>query len=74
MLIEALLQYEGTMLFISHDWHFLTPLSKRVIEPTPEGIHIYGGGYTEYVERTCQEAAIAPCSIRSQCLLAADSC
>jgi ATPase subunit of ABC transporter with duplicated ATPase domains len=56
MLIEALSQYEGTMLFVSHDRHFLAALSNRVLELTPEGVHSYGGGYTEYVARTGQEA------------------
>ncbi|PWC84401.1 glycosyl transferase family 1 [Azospirillum sp. TSH100] len=56
MLIQALAAYEGTMLFVSHDRHFLAALSNRVLELTPEGIHQYGGGYTEYVERTGHEA------------------
>ncbi|VFU16736.1 ABC-F family ATP-binding cassette domain-containing protein [Methylocella tundrae] len=56
MLITALSEYEGTMLFVSHDRHFLAALSNRVLELTPEGIHQYGGGYTEYVARTGQEA------------------
>ncbi|OJF94937.1 ABC-F family ATP-binding cassette domain-containing protein [Pararhizobium antarcticum] len=56
MLIKALSEYEGTMLFVSHDRHFLGALSNRVLELTPDGIHQYGGGYTEYVERTGQEA------------------
>lgn len=56
MLIKALSEYEGTMLFVSHDRHFLAALSNRVLELTPEGIHQYGGGYLEYVARTGQEA------------------
>ena len=56
MLIKALSNYEGTMLFVSHDRHFLAALSNRVLELTPDGIHQYGGGYTEYVESTGQEA------------------
>ena len=56
MLITALSQYEGTMLFVSHDRHFLAALSNRVLELTPEGIHQYGGGYTEYVARSGHEA------------------
>lgn len=56
MLISALSDFEGTMLFVSHDRHFLSVLSNRVLELTPEGIHQYGGGYTEYVARTGQEA------------------
>ncbi|WP_395687751.1 ABC-F family ATP-binding cassette domain-containing protein [Aestuariivirga sp.] len=56
MLIKALADYEGTMLFVSHDRHFLAALSNRVLELTPEGIHQYGGGYTEYVASTGHEA------------------
>ena len=56
MLIKALADFEGTMLFVSHDRHFLAELSNRVLELTPEGIHQYGGGYTEYVARTGHEA------------------
>ncbi len=56
MLIMALAQFEGTMLFVSHDRHFLAALSNRVLELTPDGIHQYDGGYTEYVARTGQEA------------------
>jgi len=56
MLISALSDFEGTMLFVSHDRHFLAALSNRVLELTPEGIHPYGGGYTEYVARTGHEA------------------
>jgi ATPase subunit of ABC transporter with duplicated ATPase domains len=56
MLIAALSEFEGTMLFVSHDRHFLAALSNRVLELTPEGVHQYGGGYTEYVARTGHEA------------------
>jgi ATPase subunit of ABC transporter with duplicated ATPase domains len=56
MLIAALSLYEGTMLFVSHDRHFLAALSNRVLELTPEGVHQYDGGYTDYVARTGREA------------------
>jgi ATPase subunit of ABC transporter with duplicated ATPase domains len=56
MLIVALSRYSGAMLFVSHDRHFLSALSNRVLELTPDGIHTYGGGYTEYVERSGYEA------------------
>jgi len=56
MMIRSLQQFEGTMLFVSHDRHFLAALSNRVLELTPDGIHQYGGGYTEYVARTGHEA------------------
>jgi ATPase subunit of ABC transporter with duplicated ATPase domains len=56
MLIKALGDYEGTMIFVSHDRHFLAALSNRVLELTPEGIHRYDGGYVEYVARSGHEA------------------
>ena len=56
MLITALSEFEGTMLLVSHDRHFLAALSNRVLELTADGIHQYGGGYTEYVARTGHEA------------------
>lgn len=56
MLIAALAEYEGAMLFVSHDRRFLGALSNRVLELTPEGVHKYDGGYTEYVARAGYEA------------------
>jgi ATPase subunit of ABC transporter with duplicated ATPase domains len=56
MLVASLAEFEGTMLFVSHDRHFLAALSNRVLELAPDGIHQYAGGYTEYVARTGQEA------------------
>jgi len=56
MLVAALAEFEGTMLFVSHDRHFLAKLSNRVLELTPDGVHQFSGGYTEYVARTGQEA------------------
>ncbi|BDG09984.1 ABC-F family ATP-binding cassette domain-containing protein [Anaeromyxobacter paludicola] len=56
MLVRALQGYEGTMLFVSHDRRFLSALSNRVLELTPEGAIPYGGGYREYVARSGHEA------------------
>jgi ATPase subunit of ABC transporter with duplicated ATPase domains len=61
MLIDALRDFDGTMLFVSHDRAFLRALSNRVIElggesgvePEP---HLYPGSYVEYVARTGHEA------------------
>jgi ATPase subunit of ABC transporter with duplicated ATPase domains len=56
MLVKALSNFEGTMLFVSHDRAFLRALSNRVLELTPEGAHAYGGGYAEYVVQSGHEA------------------
>ncbi len=65
MLVESLRNFEGTMLFVSHDRTFLKGLSNRVLELRPgDGGSIpaqppfeYGGSYLEFVERTGSEAA-----------------
>jgi ATPase subunit of ABC transporter with duplicated ATPase domains len=49
MLTKVLAEFEGTMLFVSHDRHFLGAISNRVLEVTPQGVRAYGGGYSEYV-------------------------
>jgi ATPase subunit of ABC transporter with duplicated ATPase domains len=56
MLVKALGDFEGTLLFVSHDRRFLSALSNRVLELGPQGPKLYGGGYTEYVSATGQEA------------------
>jgi len=56
MLVKALSGFEGTMLFVSHDRAFLGALSNRVLELTGDGVHVYGGGYSEYVANTGHEA------------------
>ena len=60
MLIGALKDFQGTMLFVSHDRHFLAALSNRVLEITPKGAHSYPGGYSEYVASTGHEAPLRP--------------
>jgi ATPase subunit of ABC transporter with duplicated ATPase domains len=61
MLIEALKDFEGAMLFVSHDRTFLRGLSNRVLELGGESgaetqPHTYPGSYVEYVARTGHEA------------------
>jgi ATPase subunit of ABC transporter with duplicated ATPase domains len=61
MLIESLKDFDGTMLFVSHDRAFLRALSNRVVEIGGEtGVekdpHLYQGSYIEYVARTGHEA------------------
>jgi len=56
MIVRALADYDGTMLFVSHDRQFLAKLSNRVLELGPEGPTLYGGGYLEYVARSGHEA------------------
>jgi ATPase subunit of ABC transporter with duplicated ATPase domains len=56
LLVRALSSFEGTMIFVSHDRHFLASLSNRVLELDAGRAIPYGGGYLEYVSRTQREA------------------
>jgi ATPase subunit of ABC transporter with duplicated ATPase domains len=61
MLVKSLHEFEGTMMFVSHDRMFLRGLSNRVLElggesGTEAQPHAYPGSYVEYVERTGHEA------------------
>jgi ATPase subunit of ABC transporter with duplicated ATPase domains len=61
MLLAALSDFDGTMLFVSHDREFLRGLSNRVLElggesGTEAAPHAYPGSYVEYVARTGHEA------------------
>ena len=45
----ALENYEGTLIFVSHDREFVSSLATRIIEITPTGIVDYHGTYEEYL-------------------------
>lgn len=51
VLEEALLDYTGTILFISHDRYFLNKIATRILEFTPSGIHSFLGNYDYYLEK-----------------------
>ena len=61
MLVKSLANFDGTMIFVSHDRMFLRGLSNRVLElggesGTDTQLHVYPGSYVEYVQRTGHEA------------------
>jgi ATPase subunit of ABC transporter with duplicated ATPase domains len=61
MLVEALVQFEGTMIFVSHDRTFLRGLGSRVLElggesGTERNPLVYPGSYAEYVQKMGHEA------------------
>ncbi|GGG21312.1 ABC-F family ATP-binding cassette domain-containing protein [Paenibacillus abyssi] len=51
VLESALMEYEGTLLFISHDRYFLNKMAERIVELTPEGVHHFLGNYDEMLEK-----------------------
>jgi ATPase subunit of ABC transporter with duplicated ATPase domains len=61
MLVDALKDFEGTMIFVSHDRTFLRGLGSRVLElggetGTARDPRVYPGPYTEYVQALGHEA------------------
>ncbi|MFI5391771.1 MAG: ABC-F family ATP-binding cassette domain-containing protein [Bacteriovoracales bacterium] len=51
ILMDALKRYEGTVLFVSHDRHFLHELTQEVLEVDKGGVNIYPGNYQYYLEK-----------------------
>jgi ATPase subunit of ABC transporter with duplicated ATPase domains len=50
-LVEGLREYDGTLIFVSHDRWFVSQLADRVLEISPRGINDFKGTYEEYLER-----------------------
>ena len=58
VLEEALENYEGTILFVSHDRYFINKIANKVFDITEEGYNIYLGNYDYYLEK-CEQEKIA---------------
>ena len=54
---ETLLNYQGTMLIVSHDRYFINKLANRIIELTPNGCNNYLGNYDDYAEHRYIQSA-----------------
>ena len=50
-LVEGLVKFDGSLIFVSHDRWFVGQLANRILEITPEGIRDFRGTYDEYLER-----------------------
>jgi len=50
-LSEALKQFDGTVLFVSHDRWFVSELATRVVELTPQGYQDFPGSFDEYLAK-----------------------
>ena len=55
VLEEALENYEGTILFVSHDRYFINKIANKVFDITEEGYSLYLGNYDYYLEKREQE-------------------
>lgn len=58
ILFRALSQFDGTVLFVSHDHDFVNKLATRVLELTPDGVHSYFGNYDSYLQQKGDHEAV----------------
>ena len=60
VLLEALANYSGTVVFVSHDRYFIDRLATRVLEIEGGAVTAYEGNYEDYLRRKSALAAPAP--------------
>ncbi|MCR2803435.1 ABC-F family ATP-binding cassette domain-containing protein [Paenibacillus soyae] len=67
VLEAALLDYEGTLFFISHDRYFLNKMAERIVELGPDGMSHFLGNYDEMLDkkREMEEEALEAAALRS---------
>jgi ATP-binding cassette subfamily F protein 3 len=58
-LIQSLRQYEGTLVFISHDVYFIKSIATSVLHVRSGTLMSYPGNYDYYLEKTGTESAVA---------------
>ncbi|MCW9132503.1 ABC-F type ribosomal protection protein [Bacillus paramycoides] len=63
VLETSLIDYDGTLLFISHDRYFLNKLADKMMEITPTGANLYNGNYDDYMEVKSQKDRKAACEL-----------
>ncbi|MEY8446297.1 ABC-F family ATP-binding cassette domain-containing protein [Enterococcus ratti] len=59
VLENALIDYEGTLLFVSHDRYFINRIATKVIELSENGSKVYLGDYDYYLEKKQEEEELA---------------
>lgn len=55
VLEAALIDYPGTIIFVSHDRYFMNKIADQVLEMRSDGITVYLGNYDYYVEKKQEE-------------------
>ncbi len=66
VLLDALRQYKGTLIFVSHDRYFIEGLTTRVLELSPKGPRNFPGDYSYYLWKTSTEVEEVQTSLKSQ--------
>lgn len=59
VLESAINEFNGTVLFVSHDRYFINQVATEIIEIMPNGSTMYMGDYDYYMEKKAQQSALA---------------
>ncbi|MED3623220.1 ABC-F family ATP-binding cassette domain-containing protein [Neobacillus thermocopriae] len=76
VLENALIDYPGTIVFVSHDRYFINRIATKILELSPEGSTEYLGDYDYYVEKKLEQeelAALSQKASKKSEVVAADS-
>lgn len=60
ILEDAINNYEGTVLYVSHDRYFINRTATRILELTACSFHNYLGNYDYYLEKKAKQVNISP--------------
>lgn len=58
VLEDALADFGGTIITVSHDRYFINRIANRIIEMQPDGVTEYIGNYDDYIERKNRPVAV----------------
>ncbi len=58
VLEDALADFGGTIITVSHDRYFINRIANRIIEMQPDGVTEYIGNYDDYIERKSRPVAV----------------
>ena len=63
---EALRQFPGTIIAVSHDRYFIDRMADRLLVMRPEGCKVYNGNYSIYIEQVEAERAAAEAAVKTE--------
>ncbi|MDO4455306.1 MAG: ABC-F type ribosomal protection protein [Ligilactobacillus agilis] len=66
VLEQAILDFNGTILFVSHDRYFINKVATSVLEIEPTGSTLYLGDYDYYVDKKKEQAELAAAKASEQ--------
>lgn len=66
VLENALIDFDGTLLFVSHDRYFINRVATKVLEISENGSQLYLGDYDYYLQKKAEQEELAQLNINSQ--------